>query len=93
MYAAPQTYSAGSFLSVSVPSLAFGTPIPSQIGPPALASIGIRLDFLLTAGDSASFTSNFVVQPQVVPLPPAAMLFGGALGLLGWARRREAKTA
>ncbi len=91
LYADPTSYSAGNFLSVSVPSLAFGTPIPSQSGPPALSTIGIRLDFLLTAGDSASFTSNFVVQP--VPLPPAVFLFSGALGLLGLARRREAARA
>ncbi len=86
LYLDPQSYSAGSFLSVSVPSLAFGTPIPSQAGPAALTNIGIRLDFLLTPGDSASFTSNFVVQP--VPVPAAAWLFGGALGLLAWMRRR-----
>lgn len=88
MYLDPQSYSAGSFLSVNVPSLAFGTPIPSQPGPAALTSIGIRLDFLLTPGDSASFTSNFVVQPAAVPVPAAYLLFGSALGLLGWMRRR-----
>ncbi|MEO7386964.1 MAG: hypothetical protein ABIX37_08525 [Gammaproteobacteria bacterium] len=86
LYNAPQSFSAGNFLSVNVPTLSFGTPIPSQIGPAALSNIGIRLDFLLTAGDSASFTSNFVVQP--IPVPAAGLLFGGALGLLGWARRR-----
>lgn len=94
MYAAPVSYTTGaSFGSVTVPSLSFGAPIPSQIGPAALTSIGIRLDFLLSAGDSASFTSNFVVLPQVVPLPPAVFLFSGALGLLGLARRRDAKSA
>lgn len=89
MYLDPQSFSAGSFLSVNVPSLAFGTPIPSQPGPAALVNIGIRLDFLLTAGDSASFTSNFVVLPAVVPVPAAVWLFGSALGLLGWTRRRR----
>jgi len=88
LYLDPQSFSAGGFLSVNVPSVAFGTPIPSQPGPAALANIGIRLDFLLTPGDSASFTSNFVVQPAVVPVPAAAWLLGSALGLLGWMRRR-----
>jgi len=88
LYLDPQSFSAGNFLSVNVPNLAFGTPIPSQAGPAALVNIGIRLDFLLTPGDSASFTSNFVVQPAVVPVPAAAWLFGGALGLMGWLRRR-----
>ncbi len=90
LYLNPQSFSAGSFLSLSVPALAFGTPIPSQAGPAALTNIGIRLDFLLTPGDSASFTSNFVVQPQVIPLPPALLLFGGALSALGFVRRRGA---
>lgn len=88
LYLDPQSFFAGGFLSTNVPGLAFGTPIPSQLGPAALSTIGIRLDFLLTAGDSASFTSNFVVTP--VPVPAAAWLFGGALGALGWLRRRAA---
>ncbi len=88
MYAAPQSVVAGSFLSNNLPNLAFGTPIPSQAGPPALSTIAIRLDFLLTAGDSASFTSNFVVLPAVVPVPAAVWLFGSALGLMGVMRRK-----
>lgn len=88
LYVAPTSYSTGSFLSLNVPNASFGTPIPSLAGPPALTSIAIRLDFLLTGGDSASFTSNFVVQP--VPVPAAAWLFGSALGLAGFLRRRRA---
>ncbi|MGI9344536.1 MAG: VPLPA-CTERM sorting domain-containing protein [Gammaproteobacteria bacterium] len=37
----------------------------------------------VTAGQALTFT--------VVPVPAAAWLFGSALGLLGWARRRAAK--
>lgn len=91
LYLAAQSFAnAAPFDSLTVAALAFGSPIPSQAGPAAVTNIGIRLDFLLTPGDSASFTSNFVVQPQVVPLPPALLLFGGALGALGFARRRGA---
>jgi hypothetical protein len=91
MYLDPQVFSTlASYGSVNVPALSFGAPIPSQPGPAALTNIGIRLDFVLTPGDSASFTSNFVVQPApaVIPVPAAVWLFGSALGLLGWIRRR-----
>ena len=79
------TVTAGSFLSANLASLAFGVPIPSQPGPAALATIGIRLDFTLTPGDSASFTSNFVV---VVPEPSTALLMGLGLGLMALRRRQ-----
>ena len=51
---------------------AFGTPIPSLIGPAATSTIGIRYDFSLTAGDRAAVTGVFVVEP--VPEPAAAMM-------------------
>lgn len=89
LYLDAQSFStAAPFGSINVPALSFGAPIPSQAGPAALVNIGIRLDFLLTPGDSASFTSNFVVQPQVVPVPAAVWLFGSALGIMGWVRRK-----
>ena len=81
------TYSAGAFLSNNVPNVAFGTPIPSLPSPAVVGNIGIMLDFILTPGDSASFTSNFVV---VVPEPSTALTVG--LGLVGLAiagRRRS----
>jgi hypothetical protein len=83
------TVTAAAFLSGNLPNLAFGTPIPSQPGPPVgpvPSTIGIRLDFTLTPGDSASFTSNFVVVP--VPEPGTALLMVLGLGVLA-ARRRQ----
>jgi hypothetical protein len=77
----------GNFESTDIPDDDFGTPIPSQAGPAALTDIAIQLKFKLSPGDSASFTSVFVVQP--VPEPTAITLLGlGSLALL--ARRRRA---
>lgn len=88
LYNDPQAFSAGGpFLSGNIPNVAFGTPIPSQPGPAVAANIGIKLDFILTPGDSASFTSNFVVVP--VPEPATAALFGLGLAGLAMAGRRK----
>jgi len=87
LYADPQSFSAGGFLSGNVPNLAFGTPIPSQPGPAVATSIGIKLDFLLTKQDSATFSSVFVVQP--VPEPGTAALLGLGLLTLGIRSRRR----
>jgi hypothetical protein len=75
-----------AFDSANLTKLSFGAPIPSQLGPAANNNIAIRLDFTLTPGDSASFTSNFVVQS--VPEPATmGMLAPLALGALAIARR------
>lgn len=84
LYGDPTSVAAGAFLSANLPTASFGTPIPSQPGPAALTDIGIRLKFSLSPGDSASFTSNFVVIP--IPEPSVAVMLGLGLGLLGRAR-------
>lgn len=73
-----------AFGSASTGSDAFGlpgltTPIPGGVA----SSIGIRLSFTLTPGDSASFTSRF----EVIPEPTTALLVGA--GLLGFALSRR----
>ncbi len=84
----PISISAGAFGSNSFTPEAFGDMpfIPSAAGPPALVSIGIMLTFSLTAGDSASFTSIFVVEP-VIP-GPGAMALVAVAGVFSSRRRR-----
>jgi hypothetical protein len=66
----------------------FGFPTRENAPESIDSTIGILISFSLTAGDSASFTSNFDVTP--VPLPPALWLFGtGLLGLLGISKRKK----
>ena len=82
----PFSASAGVFESNTVGPEEFGSPIPSAVGP-AFAngdSIGITLEFVLSAGDSASFTSVFVVD---VPAPAGLALLGVA-GVVSRRRRR-----
>jgi len=62
----------------------FGTPIPSAPGPAIANSIGIQLEFTLTPGDQASFTSTFVAE---IPTPGTLAVFGAA-GLVIGRRRR-----
>ena len=80
----PFSQSVGAFQSGVIGPASFGDPIPSMPGPPVLDSIGITLSFTLTPGDSASFTSIFVVE---VPGPGALAVFGFA-GLFARRRRR-----
>jgi len=63
----------------------FGTPIPSAPGPGVNSSIGITIQFDLTDGDSASWTSVFAVNQ--VPAPGAGAVFALA-GVFGIRRRR-----
>jgi hypothetical protein len=62
----------------------FGSPLP-EIGPPALNSIGIEINFTLTQLDQASITSVFHVVG--VPAPGVIGLLG--LAALGIGRRRR----
>lgn len=48
--------------------------------------IGNTLSFDLSTGDSITVHTRFEVTP--VPIPAAVWLFGSALGMLGWMRRR-----
>lgn len=53
------------------------------------STIGIHMNFALSAGDRVTFDTRFEVTP--VPVPAAAWLFGsGLLGLIGVARRKKA---
>lgn len=53
------------------------------------STIGIHMNFSLSAGDTVTFDTLFDVTP--VPVPAAVWLFGsGLLGLVGVARRKKA---
>jgi hypothetical protein len=87
LYPHPQSFFAAGFGGGNIPYVEFGGPIPSLPGPAVLGTIGIILDFTLTSGDQASFTSNFVVV-QGVPEPKLALLLVPALLALGLRRSR-----
>jgi len=76
---------ASGFGSVSLGSASFGIPVQESVAVATVTSIGLTLRFDLTAGDSASFTANFDVQP--IPEPGTALLLG--LGLAGLGVRRN----
>lgn len=85
----PFSVMAGNFQSAVVGPADFGTPIPSlPYVPNITTNIGINLTFTLSAGDAASFTSIFVVEPGCIPAPGALAMLGIA-GLLGGRRRRS----
>jgi hypothetical protein len=81
----PFSVSAGVFESAVVGPASFGDPIPSDPAPNALTSIGIDLEFTLSAGDAASFTSIFVISGMLIPGPGAIAFFA----LAGFAGRRR----
>lgn len=84
----PFSVSTGNWQSATVGPASFGNPIPSlPYAPGVLNSIGITISFTLSAGDSATFTSIFVVE-ECIPAPAALALFGLA-GFAGSRRRRS----
>lgn len=84
----PFSVSAGSYLSAGVGPATFGAPIPSQVvATQATTNFGITLTFTLTAGDTASFTSIFVVE-GCIPGPASLALLAVA-GMAGSRRRRS----
>lgn len=76
----------GAGCSVTISEVSEG---PTLYTGPVSSTIGIHMNFSLSAGDSATFNTQFEVNP--VPVPAAVWLFGsGLLGLLGLARRKAA---
>ena len=71
--------------SVSLGALSFGIPVQESVAFATLTSIGLDIRFDLTAGDSASFTANFDVQP--IPEPGTALLLGLGLASLAYRLR------
>ncbi|TVQ31674.1 MAG: hypothetical protein EA376_08400 [Phycisphaeraceae bacterium] len=72
------------FESDSLGSMSFGTPIPSAPAPDVLTSIGIRFDFALDPGATATLSGVFAVN---IPTPASLALFGAA-GIFAARRRR-----
>jgi hypothetical protein len=71
--------------SATVPGASFG---PTLYSGPAATSIGIVLNFTLSPGDTASFTSVFAIVP--VPEPSSVVMAAcGALALVGIAIKRR----
>jgi len=75
----------GPFVSGPVGPQSFGTPVPIAGSQSVDSSIAILLNFRLSPGDSASFTSIFNVE---VPAPASLPLLAG-LGLFAGGRRRR----
>ncbi len=75
----------GPLFSGTVGPADFGIPVPVAASQDVDSTIGILLNFDLTAGDSASFTAIFEV---LIPAP-AGLPILAALGLFGGRRRRR----
>lgn len=85
MLDAPLTVTRTTTGSSTVGTGSFGQPVPSLPGPDFGTDLTVRLQFTLSAGASASFTSVMVGQ---VPAPGAAVLLGLG-GFLASGRRRR----
>jgi len=78
----PQNYTAGAFGSQTFGPASFG---PTVIGVGATSSIGIQVQFTLSPGDIASYTSVFTLVPEPGTL---MLLAAGIAGLAHLGRRR-----
>lgn len=91
LLSAPQTFTSPATQTSQIPATSFGDLISSVPYSGSVNNqISILLTFVLSPGDTASFTSVFVVN-QVVPEPASIALMGtGMLALvgIGWRRRR-----
>ncbi|MEQ1801794.1 MAG: hypothetical protein ABL989_07730 [Gammaproteobacteria bacterium] len=69
--------------------------VDKYLGAPETAEFNLQNDFtfqvnrrdLFGNATSATVLGDFFAGGQVVPIPPAAWLFGSALGVMGWMRR------
>jgi hypothetical protein len=78
----PQSYTAGAFGSQTFGPAGFG---PAVVGYGATSTIGIQVQFTLSPGDLASYTSVFTLVPE----PGTLLLFAtGIAGLAHFGRRR-----
>lgn len=88
IYDDPAVFTANLFpgQTVTIPALNVGLP-PSIASIPALSTIAIQLTFVLTPGDTASFTTFYQVEP--IPEPATVVLMGLGIGGLAVAGRRR----
>jgi len=74
---------------LSPPAMASQRHGPADHGGSPVDSIGIHMNFDLSAGDSVVLSTRYELNP--VPLPASLLLFlSGAAGLLGFSHRRRA---
>ncbi len=87
LMAGPYSVTATPFSVANLPGEAFGKPIPGMPFSAMGDGMGIRMDFILGAGDKVDFTTAFVMD-AVIPTPGGlALLAAGALSMRSRRRR------